>query len=340
MPTFFEELSLYSFVNADSANLDELENLKENNIAPHDVTTNPTLILKAYNESEKTKKLVDEVVAAMNASGVSEDHIEDAMDHIAVSVGCEVLKLIKGKVSTELDARYSFSTEKTIEQGRKIISLYESNGVARDRVLLKIASTWEGIQAIKQLQKENINCNATLIFSLPQALAAADARAFVVSPFVGRISDWYKTREFETSQDAGVLLVKSVFTALKKLGSRTEVMAASFRSLDQALCLTGADMITLNPKFIHELGERQGELERVLDPTSALSSDIPIKHLDESSFRWVLNENTMASDLLSDGIRKFANDAKTLENVVRDRFSLPKIKEAVNPEEFTAGIGF
>ncbi|KAL0231590.1 hypothetical protein GEMRC1_010994 [Eukaryota sp. GEM-RC1] len=334
-------LKEFTFVNIDSADLDELQYLKDNDMTPHDATTNPTLVMKAYHSSPRTKSIVDRII--------DENHSESdmilVMDKILVEIGCEILKIIPGKVSTELDSRFSFSVRKTVEQGKRIMRMYEHNEIPRERVLLKVASTWEGIMAMKQLKENNILCNATLCFSLPQAICAARiSQAYCVSPFVGRISDWYKKNHSaeelsKYSEDPAITNLKNIYWSLKKYGLRTQVMGASFRSAESCLQIAGCDMVTLNPAFIKELN-KEGTLEPVLNPNEAMNKDIPDLKFDEESFRWNLNENVMATELLADGIRKFAADARKMENIVREKLSVAKIRDSVSVDELSSGIGY
>ena len=225
--------------------------------------------------------------------------IEDIIEHLLVKFGCEILKIVPGRVSTETDARYSFDTEGSICKGRQLIKLYEERKIPRERVLIKIASTWEGINAAEQLQKEGIKCNLTLMFSLPQAVRCAEAKVQLISPFVGRIYDWYKAankRDYKGAEDPGVQSVDEIYTYYKKFGHKTEVMGASFRNVGQILELAGCDALTISPELMKELSESFEPVERKLDPEKAKGAKIEKLELDEKKFRWLLNENAMATE--------------------------------------------
>ncbi|KAL0228097.1 hypothetical protein RCL1_004240 [Eukaryota sp. TZLM3-RCL] len=332
--SLFKSLSTYSFVNIDSADLDALQELKNRGLGPHDATTNPSLILKAYSTSPTTKKIVDDVINSNR-----DQTIESLMNRISVAVGCEILKLIPGRVSTELDARHSFDVEANINQANEIMQLYEEKGVDKKRILFKVACTYEGIQAMRELAASGYHCNATLCFSLPQAIEAAHAHATLVSPFVGRISDWAKKENLSTTEDLGVANCRSIYYELKKYGLSTQVMAASFRTLDQVLSLAGCDLLTVSPELIEQLS-KPGDVQPQLTPPQSFDSPLPHLRFSEKEFRWAMNENKMASELLDDGIRRFALDARKLENIVRERVGVEKIRETVSVVELSAGIGF
>jgi transaldolase len=239
------------------------------------------------------------------------------MDKLFVSFGSEILKVIPGRVSTEVDAGLSFDTEATLAKARKLIQLYEERGTSRERVLIKIASTWEGIRAAEELEREGIHCNLTLLFSFAQAVACAEAKVTLISPFVGRIYDWYKKenggKDIPIDQDPGVSSVTRIYNYFKKYGYKTLVMGASFRKVEQITRLAGCDLLTISPELLEEMQKTQGELEPALTPEKAKASKDEKLHLDEKTFRWMHNEDAMANDKLSEGIRKFYSDARKLE---------------------------
>jgi transaldolase len=284
--------------------------------APQDATTNPSLIFKAA-QMPAYKELVQKVVGAHQKSAVPQSQVLEAiMDDLLVSFGVEILKIVPGRVSTETDADLSFDTAGLIAKAKRFIDLYQKHQVPRERVLIKLASTWEGIRAAEQLQKEGINCNMTLLFSLPQAVACAEAKAKLISPFVGRILDWFKaktSKDYAPAEDPGVLSVKEIYSYYKKYGHQTEVMGASFRNKGEIMELAGCDLLTISPQLLAELKSTNEPLERKLSPSNAAASDIPKWTLDEKSFRWKLNEDAMATEKLSEGIRLFNADAVKLE---------------------------
>lgn len=309
-----EQLKKFTIVVADTGDFESIKEFK-----PQDATTNPSLIYAAT-QKDKYAHLLDEVLADRKKSGLSgAAQIEDIIEHLLVKFGVEILKIVPGRVSTETDARYSFDTEGSIAKARQLIKLYEERKIPRERVLIKIASTWEGINAAEQLQKEGIKCNLTLMFSLPQAVRCAEAKVQLISPFVGRIYDWYKAhekRDYTGPEDPGVQSVQEIYTYYKKFGYPTEVMGASFRNVSQILELAGCDALTISPELMKELSESFEPVERKLDPEKARAAKIDKLELDEKTFRWLLNENAMATEKLSEGIRKFAADVVKLEKVV------------------------
>nr|WP_223157769.1 transaldolase [Tolumonas osonensis] len=290
--------------------------------SPEDATTNPSLILKAVSSPEYAPLLEQVVFQAKQLSSEQAVQVEEAADRLIVAIGCEVLKHVPGRISTEVDARLSFDTQATIEKARKLIGLYEYQGIPRSRVLIKIASTWEGIRAAEQLEKEGINCNLTLLFSFAQARACAEAGAFLISPFVGRIMDWYKAKTGETytaETDPGVKSVKAIYQYYKQHGYNTVVMGASFRNLGEVLALAGCDRLTISPNLLQELGEASGELVRQLaDDGLRLPRPAP---LSEAAFRWQHNEDAMATEKLAEGIRNFAIDQVKLEQLLASRLA-------------------
>jgi transaldolase len=309
-----EQLKKFTIVVADTGDFESIKDYK-----PQDATTNPSLIYAAT-QKDKYVHLLDETIADRKNSGLSgAAQIEDIIEHLLVKFGCEILKIVPGRVSTETDARYSFDTEGSINKARQLIKLYKERGIGPERVLIKIASTWEGINAAEQLQKEGIKCNLTLMFSLPQAVRCAEAKVQLISPFVGRIYDWYKAhekRDYTGPEDPGVKSVQEIYTYYKKFGHKTEVMGASFRNVSQILELAGCDALTISPELMKELSESTEPVERKLDPEKAKAAKIDRLDLDEKKFRWLLNENAMATEKLSEGIRKFAADIVKLEKVV------------------------
>ena len=309
-----DQLRKFTKVVADTGDFESIKDFK-----PEDATTNPSLIYAATQKPQYVH-LLDEVIAERKGSGLSgAAQIEDIIEHLLVKFGVEMLKIVPGRVSTETDARYSFDTEGSIAKARQLIKLYKERGIGPERVLIKIASTWEGINAAEQLQKEGIKCNLTLMFSLVQAVRCAEAKVQLISPFVGRIYDWYKAhekRDYTGPEDPGVQSVKEIYNYYKKFGYPTEVMGASFRNVGQIRELAGCDALTISPELMKELAESYEPIERKLDPEKAKSAKIDKLELDEKKFRWLLNENAMATEKLSEGIRKFAADIVKLEKVV------------------------
>jgi len=289
---------------------------------PEDATTNPSLILKAVTTPEYASLLEEIINSANSLSSELSVQIEEAADRLIVAIGCEILKNVSGRISTEVDARLSFDTQATIEKARKLIGLYEYQGISRNRVLIKIASTWEGIRAAEQLEKEGINCNLTLLFSFAQARACAEAGAYLISPFVGRILDWYKAKTGETyttESDPGVLSVRSIYQYYKQHGYNTVVMGASFRNLGEVLALAGCDRLTISPNYLKELEETSGELVRVLADDG--SREARPAAMTEAEFRWQHNEDAMATEKLAEGIRNFAIDQMKLEQLLASRLA-------------------
>jgi len=281
--------------------------------APRDATTNPTLILKAVGMPDY-RSLLDETVAAHAGETAGE-----VCDRLLVRFGCEILKLIPGRVSTEVDARLSFDTEGTIAKARRIVDLYAAQGIGRDRVLIKIAATWEGVRAAERLENDGIHCNLTLLFSFPQAVACADAGVTLISPFVGRIYDWYRKRDgvdYAGDDDPGVLSVRRIFDYFKKYGYPTEVMGASFRNTGQILALAGCDLLTISPELLGQLAQSEAPVQRRLDAAAARQLHLDRVRFDEKHFRFELNEDAMATEKLAEGIRAFVADAAKLEQLV------------------------
>ncbi|HXG90558.1 MAG TPA: transaldolase [Vicinamibacterales bacterium] len=306
-----DSLKRYTTVVADTGDIGAIAEY-----LPQDATTNPSLLLKAAQQSDY-RPLVDAAHKAADQLSADETARTEAfMDHLSVAFGGEILKIIPGRVSTEVDARLSFDAEATMAKARHLISLYEKTGTPRERILIKVASTWEGIRAAERLEREGIHCNLTLLFSFAQAVACAEARVTLISPFVGRIYDWYKKQrgaEIAIDEDPGVASVTRIYHYYKKFGYQTQVMGASFRKMDQIVRLAGCDLLTISPELLEELQNASGELVPRLTPELAQSSDERQIHIDEKSYRWLHNEDAMAVDKLSDGIRRFNEDARKLE---------------------------
>ena len=282
---------------------------------PRDATTNPSLILKAVQKVEYQPLLAQ---AVQQHSGKS---TADIIDHLLISFGQKILEIVPGRVSTETDARLSFDTEATIAKGRYLIALYEAAGISRERILIKIASTWEGIRAAEVLEKEGIRCNMTLLFCLPQAIACAEAGAQLISPFVGRIYDWFKKQtgqEIYGADDPGVLSVKKIYNYYRKFGYPTEIMGASFRNTSQILELAGCDLLTISPDLLQKLSDSNTAVVKKLSKEAALSSDLEKITMNEKNFRFYLNEDAMATEKLSEGIRQFCADTVKLEQIITE----------------------
>ena len=314
-----DQLKQFTTVVADTG---DFQTIKE--FAPQDATTNPTLILKAV-EKDENASLADKAVASCRDSGLSGQALVDAVaSELLVLFGIEILNIIPGRVSTEVDARLSYDTEGTIAKAREIIQLYRSKGVDSNRVLIKIASTWEGINAAKELEKEGIHCNLTLLFSLVQAVHCAESGITLISPFVGRIMDWFKAKsgqEYAPQDDPGVLSVQSIYNYYKKFGYGTEVMGASFRNKGEIVELAGCDLLTISPGFLSELQSNDDNVERKLSPDAAQSMDIERVEISEKSFRWMMSEDAMATEKTAEGIRNFAADIRKLETMIQSKLS-------------------
>jgi len=312
-----EQLKKFTKVVADTADFESMKKFK-----PQDATTNPSLVYAATQKQEYGH-LLNEVLADRKKSGLSgHEQIEDICDHLLVQFGTDILEIVPGRVSTETDARLSYDVEGSIKKARRLIQLYEERKIPRERVLIKIASTWEGLNAAEQLQKEGIRCNLTLMFSLPQAVRAAEAKVQLISPFVGRIYDWYKKemkRDFTGAEDPGVQSVTEIYTYYKHFDIPTEVMGASFRNTGQILELAGCDCLTISPELMEELAKSDQPVERKLIPERAKAAKIEKLQLDEKKFRWMLNDNAMAYEKTGEGIRKFAADVVKLEKFVASK---------------------
>jgi transaldolase len=310
-----EQLKTMTTVVADTGDIGSIQQY-----APQDATTNPSLILAAA-QNPIYRPLIDDAIAFGKAHGSTpKERKEQTMDKLFVNFGCEILKIVPGRVSTEVDARLSFDTEASIRKAHSLVKLYGAQGITPDRILIKLASTWEGAEAAKVLEKEGIHCNMTLLFSLPQAIICAEANATLISPFVGRILDWYKkekgVKEYAPAEDPGVISVTQIYEYFKKFGYKTQVMGASFRNVGEILELAGCDLLTIAPSLLQELQSSTTLVEKKLDATRAASHTIEKLQLDEKGFRWLLNENAMATEKLSEGIRKFGEDAIKLEKAL------------------------
>ena len=308
-----DQLKQFTVVVADTGDFASLKQF-----APRDATTNPSLILKAAQKPEY-QFLVDKAIADNRAQFQGPELLAHVLDELMILFGLEILKIVPGRVSTETDANLSFDTAGLVAKGRRFIELYQRHGIGRERILIKIASTWEGIRAAEILQREGIHCNLTLLFSLVQAVACAEAKVTLISPFVGRIMDWYKAKEkkdFAPAADPGVISVKEIYAYFKKFGHATEVMGASFRNVGEIQELAGCDLLTISPNLLAELQQSTAPLPRKLSPEIARDSQIEKLPLDEKKYRWLLNENAMATEKTADGIRLFNADAQKLAQFV------------------------
>ena len=309
--SLLDALKRYTVVVADTGDIEAIRQHR-----PQDATTNPSLLLKAA-QAPQYRHLVDAALAeAARAADGRDARAEAFMDRLAVAFGREILQIIPGRVSTEVDARHSFDTDATLTKARGIIALYEAAGVGRDRVLVKIGSTWEGIRAAEQLEREGIHCNLTLLFSFAQAVACAEAGVTLISPFVGRIYDYYRKAagaEIPVDADPGGESVRRIYAYFKKHGYQTQVMGASFRRIEQITQLAGSDLLTISPDLLAALAATPGDLEPALTPAMAAREGEARIHLDEKAYRWLHNQDAMAVEKLSDGIRKFDADARKLE---------------------------
>ncbi|WP_331352528.1 transaldolase [Cellvibrio sp. UBA7671] len=316
MTSKLEQLKKFTDVVADTGDIEAIRLYK-----PLDATTNPSLVYKAA----QMPQYQDLLTASINASkGItnSAQQLSAACDHLAVGIGLEILKIVPGRISTEVDARLSFDTKASIAKAHELISLYEKGGVDKSRVLIKLASTWEGIRAAEVLEKEGINCNLTLLFGFNQAAACADAGVFLISPFVGRILDWYKAntdkKEYTAEEDPGVVSVRHIYNYYKQNDYKTVVMGASFRNIGEIEALAGCDRLTISPQLLQELEQDKNELKRVLSPDN--TGDAIAKRLEtEASFRFGLNQDAMATEKLAEGIRGFVKDQINLENLLKAR---------------------
>ncbi|MBU9853646.1 transaldolase [Rahnella aceris] len=308
-----DALKKITTVVADSGDIESIRHFE-----PQDATTNPSLILKAADLPQYQNLVKDALDYARKQGGSKETQVINATDKLAVNIGAEILKSVPGRVSTEVDARLSFNRDLCIEKARKLIGLYQDHGIDKSRILIKLASTWEGIQAAKELEKEGINCNLTLLFSFAQARACAEAGVYLISPFVGRIYDWYKAKEpnatYDVEKDPGVKSVRDIYEYYKSHGYETVIMGASFRKVEQILALAGCDRLTLSPNLLEELKASDAPVERKLQPSSqAGKKPAP---LTQAEFLWEHHQDAMAVDKLAEGIRQFAVDQKKLEDML------------------------
>ncbi|HUD00840.1 MAG TPA: transaldolase [Rhabdochlamydiaceae bacterium] len=313
-----DQLKKFTTVVSDSGEFEEIKIYH-----PTDATTNPSLILAAASKPDY-QFLIEEAITYGNKHGKTKpEKLTLAMDKVFVNFGIEILKIVPGRVSTEVDARLSFDVDGSIDKARHLIALYEAAGIDRKRILIKLASTWEGMKAAEKLEKENIHCNMTLLFSLAQAIGCAEAHATLISPFVGRILDWYKKNEgvdsYPPEKDPGVVSVTQIYTYYKKMGYKTQIMGASFRNTDEILELAGCDLLTIAPKLLDELQKAQGDVPRKLSPETAKKADVHKINIDEKTFRWMLCNDAMASEKLFEGIRNFSKDIVKLQQLLDSR---------------------
>lgn len=315
-----DELKKLTTIVADTGEFEEIKKYH-----PTDATTNPSLILKAASLPEYQFLIEEAIVYGKKNGKTKSEQLSAALAKVFVNFGLEILKIVPGRVSTEVDARLSFDAEKSIDKARNLIAHYETAGINRKRILIKLASTWEGIRACEVLEKEGIHCNMTLLFSMPQAIECAKAQATLISPFVGRILDWYKKAEgkesYISSEDPGVVSVTEIYNYYKKMGFKTQIMGASFRNIDEILELAGCDLLTISPNLLEQLSSSQGSVIKKLDSAKAKALNIQKIELNESSFRWLLNENAMATEKLAEGIRTFAKDIVKLEKILSEKLT-------------------
>ena len=312
-----DSLKRYTTVVADTGDFEAITEYK-----PQDATTNPSLLYQAAQKPQYEHLVDDALEHAIHFPGDRAARTEAFMDKLLINFGCEILKIIPGRVSTEVDASLSFDVEGTLAKARKLIGLYDGAGISRERVLIKIASTWEGIRAAEQLEREGIHCNLTLLFSFAQAVACAEAGVTLISPFVGRIYDWYRKErgtDIPADEDPGVTSVTRIYHYFKKFGYKTQIMGASFRKVDQIVRLAGCDLLTISPDLLKQMEDTDGDVKRRLSAEAAKASDEKQIHLDEKTFRWMHNEDAMATEKLAEGIRKFYADARKLEQHAQAR---------------------
>jgi transaldolase len=312
-----EQLKTYTKVVADTGDFSSMMAYK-----PIDATTNPSLIYSASMDPKYGTLIDDAIQYARKTSNDKAIQLNHVMDKLAVNFGLKILEIVPGRVSTEVDARLSFDTEASIAKAHELIELYEANGISRERILIKIASTWEGINAAEKLEKEGIHCNLTLLFSFAQAVRCAEANVTLISPFVGRILDWYKkdlgVSDIPSTEDPGVKSVKEIYNYYKKFNHATTVMGASFRNIGEIIELVGCDALTISPSLLKELENTDAVLEKKLDAETAKSLDIKPVEIDEKTFRWMMNEDAMATEKLAEGIRKFTVDLIKLEKHIKE----------------------
>lgn len=309
---YLEQLKKYTKVVADTGDFASIAAYK-----PADATTNPSLIYAAAQDTKYSKLIEEAISYAKQLACDKKDLLHCAMDKLAVNFGLEILKIVPGRVSTEVDARLSFDTEATISKAHELIELYEKAGISRERVLIKIASTWEGINAAQKLEKEGIHCNLTLLFSIAQAISCAEAKVTLISPFVGRILDWHKKdrglNAIPAPEDPGVISVTEIYHYYKKYGYSTTVMGASFRNMEEIVELVGCDALTISPTLLQQLENTEGILPEKLNPQDSIKMELPRIKIDEKTFRWMMNEDAMATEKLAEGIRNFTKDLVKLE---------------------------
>ncbi|MBS1955800.1 MAG: transaldolase [Cyanobacteria bacterium SZAS-4] len=322
MSTLLEQLREITTVVADTGDFDSITKYK-----PQDSTTNPSLILAA-SQMPGYSSLIDEVLqqakSEVGSKGSTKEIANFAFKHLAVAFGKKILGIVKGRVSTEVDARLSYDTNATVAQAREIIQMYESSGLSRERILIKIASTWEGIKAAERLEQEGIHCNMTLLFGMHQAVACAEAKVTLISPFVGRILDWYKKdtgKDYKGAEDPGVKSVTDIYHYYKKFDYKTVVMGASFRNIDEIIELAGCDLLTISPKLLGELDATEGKLERKLDPASSKKSSVERISMNKEVFDKMHSENEMANEKLAEGIKGFSEALVELETYLESRLS-------------------
>jgi transaldolase len=317
MSSILEQLKQHSIIVADTGDFESIRNYQ-----PQDATTNPSLLLKAA-QMEEYAEVVAKAVADAKQESSGSDLLGVAMDNISTAFGAEILKIVPNRVSTEVDAKLSFDTAGTVAKAKSLISRYQKAGIERDRILIKIASTWEGIRAAEQLKADGIKCNLTLLFSFAQAVACAEAGVQLISPFVGRILDWHKAntdqKDYPGATDPGVQSVTKIFNYYKRHGYETEVMGASFRNVGEIIELAGSDLLTISPNLLEEMAKTKGNVALKLDPAVAARVGDEKINLNENTFRWLHNEDAMATDKLADGIRRFAADTVQLETFVTEK---------------------
>jgi transaldolase len=316
--SLLESLKRYTTVVADTGDFEAIAEYK-----PQDATTNPSLIYQAAQKQHYQHLVEESLDFALHSAGDPAARGAAFVDKLFVNFGCEILRIVPGRVSTEVDAGLSFDTEGTLAKARQLIGMYEQTGIDRQRILIKIASTWEGIRAAEQLEREGIHCNLTLLFSFAQAVACAEAKVTLISPFVGRIYDWHRKErgvtDISADEDPGVASVTQIYNYYKKFGYKTQVMGASFRKVDQIVCLAGCDLLTISPDLLEQMGKTEESVSRRLSVEAAKASDAQKIHLDEKTFRWMHNEDAMATEKLAEGIRKFYAAARKLEQYARTR---------------------
>lgn len=316
-----DQLKQHTTVVADTGDIDAIAQH-----TPQDATTNPSLLFKAA-QMPQYNELIDEAITTASAEKNRRGELVDAIiDQLSVNFGCRILSIVPGRVSTEVDARLSFDTKATVEKARHLTALYQAAGVDTNRVLIKIASTWEGIQAAEQLERDGIHCNLTLLFGFGQAVACAEAGVTLISPFVGRIYDWYKAKrkvdQIPVEDDPGVHSVTQIFNYFKKYGYKTEVMGASFRTKEQVMALCGCDLLTIAPDLLAQLSGSTADVPQKLNASAADATDIDRIEINESAFRWMLNEDAMATEKLAEGIRGFASDLNKLRELLQTRLKV------------------